>query len=338
MVRLRASALFPMGRPGPARLPPCPAWPGSPCTPPEHAGEVRVVLHRAVPVRFFQGPRSCPGACTAWLPRSRRAAGWSSATSASASSVFTRLSDRLVKLVLQTTLPVLPAITRQPGFLSFVLRDSCVERLFVCASASLLIILVRPTVPLQEDPRALVAQQPQLRAAVGGRAVVGTLQLAPARPGVGPGERVGREELRRGDRARARHVAAHHAARRHSAARGREGAVQALAVQRARGRRPCDRQRGARDRSGGCEEKLEKDRRRERKMLRFAKDFILESVDEIHDIDIYWEWATTGPSMFTESKKYIGPRLPPRTTVQGHGLNKDQRLPFSTIRSHLGNA
>ena len=41
--------------------------------------------------------------------------------------------------------------------------------------------LVRP-VPLQEDPGALVAQQPQLRAAVGGRAVVGHLQLAPARP------------------------------------------------------------------------------------------------------------------------------------------------------------
>ena len=74
---------------------------------------------------------------------------------------------------------------------------------------------MRPTVPLQEDPRALVAQQPQLRAAVGGRAVVGHLQLAPARPvlrqeeivrevgGVGHGERVGGEELRRGDRARA---------------------------------------------------------------------------------------------------------------------------------------
>ena len=93
--------------------------------------------------------------------------------------------------------------------------------------------LVRPAVSLQEDPRALVAQQPQLRAAVGGRAVVGHLQLAPARPvlrqeeivrevgGVGHGERVGGEELRRGDRARARHVAAHHAARRHSSARGR---------------------------------------------------------------------------------------------------------------------
>ena len=125
--------------------------------------------------------------------------------------------------------------------------------------------LVRPAVPLKEDTRALVAQQPQLRAAVGRRAVVGNLQLAPARPvlrqeeivrevgGVGHGERVGREELRRGDRARARHVAAHHAARRHSAARGREGAVQALAVQRASGRRPGDRQRGARDRPGGCE-------------------------------------------------------------------------------------
>ena len=111
--------------------------------------------------------------------------------------------------------------------------------------------LVRPAVLLQEDPGALVTQQPQLRPAVGGRAVVGDLQLAPARPvlrqeeivrevgGVGHDESVGGEELRRGDRARARHVAADHAARRRSAARGREGAVQALAVQRARGgRRP----------------------------------------------------------------------------------------------------
>ena len=81
---------------------------------------------------------------------------------------------------------------------------------------------MRPAVPLQEDPDALVAQQPQLRAAVGGRAVVGHLQLAPARPvlrqeeivrevgGVGHDERVGGEELRRGDRARARRVVADH--------------------------------------------------------------------------------------------------------------------------------
>ena len=33
--------------------------------------------------------------------------------------------------------------------------------------------------------------------------------------------------------------------------------------------------------------------------------------------------ATTGPDMFTQSKKYIGPRLPVRTTVQGHGRNKE---------------
>ena len=65
----------------------------------------------------------------------------SSATSASAISVFTLLSDKSVKLVLQTTLPVLPAITRQPGFLWFVVRDSCVERLFVCTSASSLIMM-----------------------------------------------------------------------------------------------------------------------------------------------------------------------------------------------------
>ena len=33
--------------------------------------------------------------------------------------------------------------------------------------------------------------------------------------------------------------------------------------------------------------------------------------------------APTGPSMFTESKKYIGPRLPTRTIVQGHGRDKE---------------
>ena len=33
--------------------------------------------------------------------------------------------------------------------------------------------------------------------------------------------------------------------------------------------------------------------------------------------------ATTGPSMFAESKKYIGPRLPARTIVQGHGRDKE---------------
>ena len=62
-------------------------------------------------------------------------------TSASAISVFARLSDKSVKLVLQTTLAVLPAITRQPGFLWFVVKDSCVERLFVCASALSLIMM-----------------------------------------------------------------------------------------------------------------------------------------------------------------------------------------------------
>ena len=36
---------------------------------------------------------------------------------------------------------MLPAITRQPGFLWFVVKDSCVERLFVCTSASSLIMM-----------------------------------------------------------------------------------------------------------------------------------------------------------------------------------------------------
>ena len=51
------------------------------------------------------------------------------------------VGDKFVKLVLQTTLLVLPAITRQPGFLWFVVRDSCVERLFVCTSALSLIMM-----------------------------------------------------------------------------------------------------------------------------------------------------------------------------------------------------
>ena len=33
--------------------------------------------------------------------------------------------------------------------------------------------------------------------------------------------------------------------------------------------------------------------------------------------------ATTGTSMFTESKKHIGSRLPARTIVQGHGRDKE---------------
>ena len=234
------------------------------------------LLHRVVPVKFFH---FVPAKLSEAKPslRSPFMSGRlyclasteskscrSSATSASAISVFTLLSDKSVKLVLQTTLPVLPAITRQPEFLWFVVKELRREALRLHQSLVVdhdELALVRPAVPLQEDPGALIAQQPQLRAAVGGRAVVGHLQLAPARPvlrqeeivrevgGVGHGERVGGEELRCGDRARARHVAADHAARRHSSARGREGAVQALAVQRARGGRPGDGQRGARERT-----------------------------------------------------------------------------------------
>ena len=106
-------------------------------------------LHRVVPVKFFHFvpaklSEAKPSLRSPFMSGrlyclSRRAA--SSATSASAISVFTRLSDKSVKLVLQTTLPVLPAITRQPGFRWFVVRDSCVERLFVCTSASSLIMM-----------------------------------------------------------------------------------------------------------------------------------------------------------------------------------------------------
>ena len=45
--------------------------------------------------------------------------------------------------------------------------------------------------------------------------------------------------------------------------------------------------------------------------------------DAGHDIPTSDCLATTGTSIFMESKKYIGPRLPPRTTVQGHGRNKE---------------
>ena len=81
----------------------------------------------------------------------------------------------------------------------------------------------------------------KLRPAVGGRAVVEICSLPqPAQFFVRKRSSeksevlvtmsVLEEKLRRGDRARARHVAADHAARRHSSARGRGGAVQALAV------------------------------------------------------------------------------------------------------------
>ena len=104
-------------------------------------------LHRAVPVRFFQIVPAKPSLRSSFMSgrlcclATESNSCSSSATSASAISVFTRLSDKFVKLVLQTTLPVLPAITRQPWFLWFVVKDSCVEKLFVCTSASSLIMM-----------------------------------------------------------------------------------------------------------------------------------------------------------------------------------------------------
>ena len=107
-----------------------PAGPGSSCTPPQHAGEVRVVEHdhlRAVATAWSRprrspasGPRSCPGLYCLALSNSCS----SSATSASAIRLY-RLSDKSVKLMYHVS--VLPAITRQPGFRWFVVRDSCVR-------------------------------------------------------------------------------------------------------------------------------------------------------------------------------------------------------------------
>ena len=69
--------------------------------------------------------------------------------------------------------------------------------LFVSASTS--------AVPLQEDHGALVAQQPQ-------PAQFFVRKRLSEKSEVLVDERVGGEELRRGDRARARHIAADHAA------------------------------------------------------------------------------------------------------------------------------
>ena len=83
--------------------------------------------------------------------------------------------------------------------------------------------LVRPAVPLQEDTRALVAQQPQLRPAVGAALLLDTYSLLqPAQFFVRKRSSKKSDVLVTvsvleakscgGDRARARHVAAHHAA------------------------------------------------------------------------------------------------------------------------------
>ena len=140
---------------------------------------------------FHSGLHACFKAAPAWRSRSVPARHQVPARHL-AISVFTRLSDKFVKLVLQTTLPVLPAIMRQPGFLWFVVKDSCIETLQ----------------PAQFFVKKRSSEKSE---------VLVTVSVLDAK------------SCGAGDRAQARHVAAHHAARRHSAARGREGAVQALA-------------------------------------------------------------------------------------------------------------
>ena len=141
--------------------------------------------------------------CTAWPPRSRTAAGALPRWPRPSPSSPTLLSDKFVARVARDHEAAGVPLVRGQGQLRREARRLH-QRLIVDHDE---LALVRPAVPL---PGALVAQQPQLRAAVGGRAVVGNLQLAPARPvlrqeeivrevgGVGHDERVGGEELRRG--------------------------------------------------------------------------------------------------------------------------------------------
>ena len=58
-------------------------------------------------------------------------------------------------------------------------------------------------------------------------------------------------------------------------------------------------------------------------MFRCFFGIVENCTDPEYDIPTLDCLATTGTSMCTESQKYIGPRLPPRTTVQGHGRNKE---------------
>ena len=155
----------------------------------------------------------------------------------SAISVFTLLSDKFVKLVLQTTFPCCPRhheaagipLVRGQGQLR---RGSLRQRLIVDHNELALVASSRSSGPLSEA--ALLLEVCSL--------------LQPAQFFVRKRSRSRRcwshecWRLRRGDCA-ACHVAADHPAR------GREGAVQALAVQGPRRPPRC----GARERPGGCE-------------------------------------------------------------------------------------
>ena len=221
--------------------------------PPEHAGEVRVVeapsLHRVVPVKFFRsrprrspasGPRSCPGVCLHGVEELLELCHVGLGNLRLHQVREARVADHVARVARDHEAAGVPLVRGQGQLRREALRLH--QRLVVDHDE---LALVRPAVPAAAARRC---RRPRC---------CWTLQLAPAHPvlrqeeivrevgGVGHGERVGRKELRRGGRARACYVAAHHAARRHSAARGREGAAQALAVQRANRRRPDDRQRGA---------------------------------------------------------------------------------------------
>ena len=119
---------------------------------------------------------------------------------------------------------------------------------------------MRPAVPLQEDPGALVAQQPQLRTAVGGLEICSLLQ--PAQFFVRKRSSEKSEVLVTMSVLEAKSCGAETVPELVTSPQTTlpvdtplvavKVQSKALAVQRARGGRPGDGQRGARERCGGC--------------------------------------------------------------------------------------
>ena len=178
--------------------------------------------------------QSCPrrsqvpvhvGRFTAWLPRSRRAAGAQlrrprrSPSSPAVRQVReARVADHVAALVRGQGQLRREALLHQSS--SLIMRSSHVP----------------------EDPGALVARS-RSSGPLAEAALLDTCSL------LQPAQFFVRKRSSEKSEARRPCPSRHRRRPRHSAARGREGAAQALAVQRARGGRPGDRQRGARERA-----------------------------------------------------------------------------------------